>query len=121
MRQFQSVSSLAMVLVLSGLALPAPALAEGLELQTVTYACERGVSVPVAYVNGAEDAIVVLTVEGRQISLYAEPAASGVRYAWPSDGSGYVWWTKGEEASLYWKDGTDGSETLLLAECKSGS
>ena len=53
------------------------------------------------------------------VTLWAEPAASGVRYAWPSDGSYYVWWTKGEGAALYWHDGENGTETLLLGDCKT--
>src|SRR5690554_5286059 len=119
MHLLRPFTALALFLVGSGLALPAPAGAEDLTLNTVTYGCERGVSVPVAYVTAGADSVVVLTVEGRQISLYAEPAASGVRYAWPSGGSGYVWWTKGEVASLYWKDGTEGSETPLLQDCRA--
>lgn len=82
-----------------------------------TYLCDRGVEVPVAYVNSAEGSAAVLHVEGRLISLLNEPAASGARYAWPSDGSGYVWWTKGDSATLYWRDGEAGTETVLYAEC----
>lgn len=97
----------------------APALAE-VEIINTRYACERGVTVPAAYVNGGETSAVVLQVEGSQVVLYAERAASGVRYAWPSDGAGYVWWTKGDEATLYWRDGEGGEETALLDGCREG-
>lgn len=107
--------SAAPVLVLS--ALPSLAMPE---VQTMTYTCERGVSVPVTYVNASEGSVAVLTVEGRQITLFQTEAASGARYAWPSDGSGYVWWTQGIEADLWWSDGAGGKETLLLSDCKSG-
>lgn len=89
----------------------APALAET-GIQTSRYTCDRGVSVPATYVNADDMSLVVLQVDGGQITLFAEPAGSGVRYGWPSDGSSYVWWTKGAEASLFWKE--PGAETLVL-------
>ncbi len=98
------------------LVLPMPAQAE-LQMITARYLCERGVEVPVAYVNADGEAVVTLTVEGSQISLYQERSASGARYGWPSDGSNYVWWSKGDTAVLYWKDAT-GAETPILSECK---
>lgn len=94
----------------------APALAET-QASNVRYLCDRDVTVPVVYVNGDDMSLAVLVVEGSQILLYSEPAASGARYGWPSDGSNYVWWTKGDEATLYWKDGAAGTETPLLS-CK---
>ena len=45
-------------------------------------------------------------------------SASGARYVWPSDGSGYVWWTKGDTATLSWHDGESGTEQPLYAECR---
>jgi membrane-bound inhibitor of C-type lysozyme len=82
------------------------------------YTCERGVEVPVVYVNdGDKGSIANLMVEGGLFTLYLEPSASGARYGWPSDGSGYVWWTKGDAATLLWKDGAAGTETALLSDC----
>ena len=98
------------------LLLPATA-AFAQEFTTLTYTCDRGVSVPATYVTGPDHSLAVLNVEGRQITLVGEPAASGARYGWPSDGSNYVWWTKGDEATLYWK--TPEGETQLLT-CKAG-
>lgn len=97
--------------------LPAAALAEQ-QLITARYACERGVEVPVAYVTAGDASVAVLTVEGRQIALQQEVSASGARYGWPSDGSNYVWWSKGDTAMLAWKDGATGTETPLLSDCK---
>lgn len=99
------------------LAAPAAAAAET-QVQNISYICERGVEVPVVYVNAPDTSIAVIYVEGGQFLLYNEPAASGARYGWPSDGSNYVWWTKGEEATLYWKDGEAGTETPILSNCK---
>jgi membrane-bound inhibitor of C-type lysozyme len=101
------------------LLMSAPAFAET-QVQNMTYICERGVRVPVVYVNAPDTSFVVIHVEGGQYLLYSEPAASGARYGWPSDGSNYVWWTKGDEATLYWKDGEAGSETAILTGCKPG-
>lgn len=101
-------------------ALPALAQASGqMEVIPQRYLCERGVEVQTTYVNAQGESTAVINVEGVQISLLSEKAASGVRYGWPSDGSHYVWWTKGSEATLYWHDGETGEEKLLLSDCKS--
>ena len=92
------------------------ALAAAPEFQSVTYDCDRGVQVPATYVTTPEGSLVVLMVDGRQITLLGEASASGARYGWPSDGSTYVWWTKGPEATLYWK--TPDGETVILI-CRS--
>lgn len=86
------------------------------EFTTARYACDRGVEVPATYVNGPDLSLVVIHVEGSQITLLTEPSASGARYGWPSDGANYVWWTKGGEATLYWK--TPEGEAPLLT-CKT--
>ena len=102
--------------VLAALALvPQVALAQ--DFSTTRYLCDRDVEVPATYVNGPDLGVVVINVDGQQITLLSEPAASGARYAWPSDGSGYVWWTKGDAATLYWK--TPEGEAPILA-CKQG-
>lgn len=94
-----------------------PAAAAAQEFLTVTYTCDRGVQIPATYVNGADQSLVVIHVEGRQITLVGEPAASGARYGWPSDGESYIWWTKGDEATLYWK--APYGDAPLLA-CREG-
>ncbi|MCB2139501.1 MAG: MliC family protein [Rhodobacteraceae bacterium] len=97
-------------------ALPATA---GVEVLTFRYLCERGAEVPVAYVNAADGAAVVLTVEGRQIALVQGPSGSGARYEWPGGGSGYVWWSKGAGAMLLWHDGASGEDQTIYADCRS--
>lgn len=102
----------------TALAFAPPALA--MEPAGMTYLCDRGVEVPAVYVNHpGEDGIAVIHVEGRLITLIVERSASGARYGWPSDGSHYVWWTKGDEATLYWHDGATGDETPVLTGCKT--
>jgi membrane-bound inhibitor of C-type lysozyme len=86
------------------------------DVLTATYHCERGVEVPATYVN-ADEPVAVITVEGSQITLILERSASGARYGWPSGGSNYVWWIKGNAATLYWRDSASGTETILLSDC----
>lgn len=86
------------------------------DVLTATYLCERGVEVPATYVN-ADEPVAVITVEGSQITLILERSASGARYGWPSGGSNYVWWIKGNAATLYWRDSASGTETILLSDC----
>jgi membrane-bound inhibitor of C-type lysozyme len=92
----------------------AAALPAGAETQVVTtrYTCDRGVTVPATYVTAEDQAVVVIHVDGTQITLFREEAASGARYGWPSDGANYVWWSQGQEATLFWKEA--GSESPLL-------
>ena len=89
---------------------------------TPRYVCERDVEIPAVYINsedGSEPGIVVIQVEGRMINLEATgEAASGVRYRFPNDGSGYVWWTHQGEAQLLWHDAEVGEEVTIYASCK---
>ena len=87
---------------------------------TPRYICERGVEIPAVYVNAeGEPGVVVLMVEGRMINLEATgEAASGVRYRFPNDGSGYVWWTHQGEAQLIWHDAEAKEDVTLYAFCK---
>jgi membrane-bound inhibitor of C-type lysozyme len=60
-----------------------PGLAAAQEFTTQRYTCDRGVEVPATYVNGADQSLAIIHVEGNQITLVNEPAASGARYGWP--------------------------------------
>ncbi|VDC31755.1 Membrane-bound lysozyme inhibitor of C-type lysozyme precursor [Pseudogemmobacter humi] len=93
-----------------------PAAAGQTDFATTRYLCDRGVEVPATYVNADDLSLAVIHVEGAQNTLVNEPSASGARYGWPSDGAHYVWWTKGDEATLYWAE--RGEETQLLS-CKA--
>lgn len=92
-------------------ALAMPAAAQS--YATRTYLCDRGVEVPATYVVGPDYDLVVINVDGRQVTLVSEPAASGSRYSWPSDGAVYVWWSEEDAAALLWK--TPEGETPLLS------
>ncbi len=110
--------------VLTLICLPLAAVAS-LEINQQTFTCERGLQVPVVYLTERSDdpdagAVAVLMLDGRQMTLMQEAAESGVRYGFPSDGSHYIWWTDGDAATLYWHDGTDGSEAVVLQDCAAG-
>ena len=101
--------------VLLGAVAAQPAAAE---VMTARYICERGVEVPASYINGeGMEPVAVIHVEGEQITLILERSASGARYGWPSGGSNYVWWTKGDTATLYWRDGETTIEEALYSDC----
>jgi len=87
---------------------------------SATYICERGVEVPVSYSSPDQaNSTAVLYVENRMITLVQSRAASGARYEWPSDGSGYIWWNKGNAATLVWHDAVADNDTTIYAECRT--
>ena len=67
----------AAALLLGVAALPARA---ETEVVTARYICDRDVSLPATFVNAPDLSVVVMTVDGWQITLFGEPAASGARY-----------------------------------------
>ncbi|GLS87779.1 hypothetical protein GCM10010873_27530 [Cypionkella aquatica] len=95
---------------------PPPAASDASDPNAVQYLCADGTKI--ATLLGT-DGNLKLTLKGENFNLIAEQSASGNRYGWPSDGSNYVWWTKGDEGTLFWKDGTKGgAESILHAKCK---
>ena len=98
-----------------------PAVASaGFEATPTRYTCERGAIVQAVYVNdtSGDTAAAIILVEGQLVTLWAEVSGSGARYGSQSDGAGYVWWTKGDAATLYWKDGAKGEDAVILDGCK---
>jgi membrane-bound inhibitor of C-type lysozyme len=87
-----------------------PQIADG----TFRYSCTDGSTLPVTYGHEGDQAKLDLIYKGKSFLLYAEPAQSGARYGWPSDGSSYVWLSDGAKGTLLWKDET-AKETQLLA------
>lgn len=91
------------------------------EMQTIAtrFICARGVEIPVVFVNSSDGNAAVMVIEGRQITLMQAPSASGARYAWPSDGSGYVLWNKGDMASFSWHDASANTDVDIYTDCKA--
>ena len=46
-----------------------PTCAAAQDFTTLRYTCDRGVTVPATYVNGADQSLVVIHVDGNQITL----------------------------------------------------
>ncbi|WP_424986814.1 MliC family protein [Microbulbifer sp. S227A] len=71
---------------------------DGPEVSSRTYQCERGVLLPVTFVNPPDGAgLAVMHVEGKQVAMRALPAASGVRYVAFDEQDSYRLYTKGDE------------------------
>lgn len=85
-----------------------------------SYVCAGGKYFAVNYGQDGQTPSVLLTfANGETARLLAEPSASGARYGWPSDGTSYVFWSKGQEAMVLLKDGTrGGKETVVYTDCK---
>lgn len=95
--------------------LPMAAHAE-LTVNTAVYTCENGTDMAVSYVGNVVDSLAVLTHDGVQMGLAQQISASGAKFA-PAPGEiGIVWWTKGDEASLYIQ-GKVVDQDVLITTC----
>ncbi len=85
----------------------------------VAYTCAGGQVLPVtpgAQADGTKS--VVIAVDGANYTLLEAPAASGQRFAWPSDVSNFVWLTTGGVGTVLWHYGTNATERPRLTDCK---
>ena len=98
-----------MTRVLALALLPWPAAAQ--DVATVSYTCDRGARIEATYLNTDQGSWAVVTVEGRQVAFAVAESASGARYLAVDPGLPYVWWTKGDTATLY------AGETPLVENC----
>ncbi|WP_134438727.1 lysozyme inhibitor, partial [Pseudomonas aeruginosa] len=83
------------------LALPGDA---KLDTRSVDYKCENGRKFTVQYLNKGDNSLAVVPVSDNSTLVFSNViSASGAKYA----AGQYIWWTKGEEATLYgdWKGG----------------
>lgn len=117
-------NSLKTVLLISACLSSSWAVAEsGDQLQQVLYQCERGVTLPVTYLNTASGgAYAVLQVDGQQIPMSIAVSASGARYVSIDEGRNYSWHTKSDTGILSWQPAGDASEdAVVLKECATGT
>ena len=91
-------------------------------LHTVTYVCERGVQVPVTFINQDEGpGYAVMVFEGKMIPMRIAPTGSGARYVALDEQDGYRLWTKGDEAMIgYLAADHTASEQIFMKECRIG-
>ncbi|NLJ12300.1 MAG: lysozyme inhibitor [Gammaproteobacteria bacterium] len=93
------------------------------QIDQAIYQCERGVVVPVTYLNTSNGgSYAVVQVEGQQVAMNIEVSASGARYLSIDEKRPYSWHTKGSSATLFWQpaDEPDNS-VILLSECSTGA
>lgn len=114
-------AKIALVVSLGALIAPAVAQSADLEVNQVTYVCERGVSIPVVYINPANGTpMAVLAVEGKLVTLKNERSASGVLYVSTDKHDGYRFWSKGDAAMLiYLPSEKNAKEQTLFANCQA--
>ena len=83
------------------LALPGDA---KLDSRSVDYKCDDGRTISVRYLNKGDNHLALVPVSDSSSLVFANViSGSGAKYA----AAQYVWWTKGQEATLYkdWKGG----------------
>jgi membrane-bound inhibitor of C-type lysozyme len=80
--------------------------------KTINYGCEGDVDhLAVDYINAAPNYLALLPLDGGTVLFNTVLAASGAKYA----AGKYVWWNKGNEASLY--DLTQGPNAKPVLTC----
>lgn len=77
----------------------------------VAYACDEG-GLEVRYVNAGATSLAIFDWQGERIVASSGVAASGVRYV----GGRFIWWAKGNEASLY--NALANEQVAPLANCR---
>lgn len=82
------------------------------ERKTVHYGCTGDQdSIAVDYLNAAPNYLALIPLDGTTLVFNTVLAASGAKYA----AGKYVWWTKGNTASLY--DLTQGENSKPILTC----
>lgn len=108
------------VLAALAAAILSPAAAEEVpEAMTVSYACDGGGKLSVAYVNPADsgESFAVVLHDGALVPMKAGVSGSGVRYVSIGEPR-LVWHTKGNFGFLA-RD--DAGETMILNDCNEAS
>lgn len=72
-------------------------------------------TIDVTYINAGTVSLAVLDMDGESVVAANVISGSGARYA----GGRYIWWNKGDEASLY--DLMDGTDNTPAATCTDAS
>lgn len=93
-----------------------PAVAQGVpEGMTVSYACDGGGKLEIAYVNpgDSQESFAVVLHDGVLVTMKAGPTGSGVRYVSIGEPK-LVWHTKGNAGFLAHDDA---DETMILKDC----
>lgn len=101
------------------IALSPPLWADGAtSLTPLIFTCERGVVLPVTFVNTASgDSFAIMQIEGRQIALGQRVSGSGARYHALDEATPYALHSKGAEAMVFY--GPEAGSEILLRDCRA--
>lgn len=90
-------------------------------IRKVDYYCERGVMIPVTYINTQSGAaFAVIHVEGKQVPMRIAISASGARYIALDEQDSYRWHEKGGEGVLsHMEADHTAQEQVLLSNCRA--
>lgn len=104
------------ILILAACGAATMAVAQTGDLVSVTYVCERGVQVPVVFVNpGSGEAYAVARIDGKLLGMRQAVSASGARYRSGDGADAYQLWSKGDNALISF--GADGQDKTLFGDC----
>ena len=94
---------------------------EGAEVSSLSYLCERNVTLPVTFINPAQGpGLAVMQIEGKQIALRALPSGSGVRYVGFDEQDSYRLYTKGDDAFvMHMAADHTADEVPVLSDCSA--
>jgi len=99
---------------------PAPATPTP-DTSPIRYECEPQRDLTVSYDNSGDTSIALLTMDGTTYPLGITMSASGAKYITEdglTPGKTLVWWTKGDDGTLYEGDvGSPDDTEVMLAEC----
>ena len=59
-----------------------------------------------------------IAIDGPE-TLLQEPSATGLRFAWPSDGSHHIWELEDGVGTLSYRDGARGTVTPVRTACRA--
>lgn len=85
--------------------------------ERVDYICATGGSVSANYLNLGDGGDAMVQWQGQLMGMHTVVSGSGARYD-TGPGKGHVWWTKGDEGTLYARDAA-GTETAVATGCKA--
>jgi membrane-bound inhibitor of C-type lysozyme len=85
--------------------------------QRVDYICATGGTVSANYLNLGDGGDAMVQWQGLLMGMHTVPSGSGARYD-TGPGKGHVWWTKGNEGTLYTRDAA-GAEIAVATGCQA--
>lgn len=112
---FRFLTRTSFVLIILGAA-PVAAQQADQALNSVVFTCERGVHVPVTFIN-APDApgYAIAQIDGHQIAMAQVPSGSGIRYRAVNPDQPYEFHGKGNEGLFLY--GPEDDAITLLGDC----